>query len=340
MKWVIKLGTLIALGSNLVVSKRYAYPFHFPKVIVFYIGVWIMMVWYLPLLLIKRPHNIAPILTYVGSAFISSFKAGNRSLWSDIHRMDGWVSMAHHAAFALAARELPVKWLMKMNVIIGALFSSWELLYKTVCNNDFLEKKPMDNPLYSSPYLLFVCFPAIELTKEDKRWGYLLMPCVMSLIKHRRISSTAGFIVGMIGFFSLLGVPILPWLLKRKKFVSRLEGWKTGYRGLKEKPLWGWGVDMFYKSFEKYADEDFYNTGAKWFDKAHNKYVSILTEQGVAGAVSFGWLTMNTYRNLEQKWLRRGLIAYLVNSITSIDSNLSHVQYWLFVACSRKSKHK
>lgn len=339
MKWLVKLGALIVLGSNLVVNQKAYFPFIFAKVLVFYIGVWVMIVGYIPLLAFKkyRPRKIAPILAHVGAAAVGAIRGKRRSIHSNMMRNRGLVSLIHYATFAIIARSvLEKEFLIKANSLIAGVFATWDLTHKR--KQDKLDEKvPMDNPLFSGGYLVVSAAFTMSAAKNDRKWQMVLVPQLMALLHYRKTSPTMGFIAGLIGPIVLLVLPFIYPYLKSKKIDRRVYGWIPGLKGFKDKPIFGWGIDNYYLVFQKYADARFYNTNAKWFDDAHNKYVGLLAEQGIVGLGTYAWLVGDTYINLKDKWLRRGLIAYSFNVLSNVDSHLSSLQFWLLVACSNNT---
>ncbi|MBU2101491.1 O-antigen ligase family protein [Patescibacteria group bacterium] len=57
------------------------------------------------------------------------------------------------------------------------------------------------------------------------------------------------------------------------------EGW--------QRTLFGWGPDNFNIAFNKYFDPSFQKYETKWFDRAHNKLVDVMTMHGLLGLMAF-----------------------------------------------------
>jgi O-antigen ligase len=130
-----------------------------------------------------------------------------------------------------------------------------------------------------------------------QRGGLLLCLLVLSVFliatlkKHfdkNRLSRRKWFIVFVImSGLVIYAAPIsLKWLLAkigRSEFfdANRFSIWKTALpHVLNEKPIWGYGYGSWFQEFRTIAPQ----AGAPLFDTAHNLYVQLIFEHGLAGA--------------------------------------------------------
>lgn len=68
--------------------------------------------------------------------------------------------------------------------------------------------------------------------------------------------------------------------LADKTTQSRFLIWNMGYKGVMEKPLFGWGQENFSFVFNKYYDPKMYGQ-EQWFDRAHDQFI----DWAVAGGI-------------------------------------------------------
>ncbi|MFH1046833.1 MAG: O-antigen ligase family protein [Patescibacteria group bacterium] len=72
--------------------------------------------------------------------------------------------------------------------------------------------------------------------------------------------------------------------------------WSYAWRGFLERPVFGWGNEMFGYLYDHYFDyeaQDKIIFNERWQDRAHNQYLDILVSYGIIGMLSFLliWLT-------------------------------------------------
>lgn len=105
--------------------------------------------------------------------------------------------------------------------------------------------------------------------------------------------------------------------------------WLAGWQMYLEKPVFGWGVDMFHWLFPQYRQPDFPNLG----QLAHNDYLQVLIELGPVGLVLFlgfvvyffrenwllYWKTPEKPEKMENVALFAGCVAVFVHSIVNFN---------------------
>jgi len=120
-----------------------------------------------------------------------------------------------------------------------------------------------------------------------------------------------------------------------KGAASRISAWKISWQAIKQKPIWGWGIENFSIAFNKHYDPDLPNIGLKlgsdWWDRAHNILFDIGVACGIPGIIAYlscfyflisGLQKAKKY-NPEKKIVlhstQAALIAYFTVNLTSFD---------------------
>jgi len=99
-----------------------------------------------------------------------------------------------------------------------------------------------------------------------------------------------------------IAVPLLLWSIRQTEFVQsgqalrrltnyslgegtiqdRMRIWKMSLRGVRDRPILGWGQENYYLVFQKYYDPGLY--GAEpWFDRSHNVFLDWAVHAGIPG---------------------------------------------------------
>ncbi|MBI4994413.1 O-antigen ligase family protein [Candidatus Peregrinibacteria bacterium] len=129
--------------------------------------------------------------------------------------------------------------------------------------------------------ILLTCYFAFQFASQKKRLSTFLLSITFILI---------------FGFGTLIGIrdtsfvknsgflqKITTWSLDDSTINNRLIMWNMAWKGILEKPIFGWGRDNFQTVFDKYYDPRFFvfETQEQWNDKAHN----ILLDELIAGGL-------------------------------------------------------
>lgn len=75
-----------------------------------------------------------------------------------------------------------------------------------------------------------------------------------------------------------------------KATAARPFVWELSDRAIKERPVFGWGLDNFDKAYQSYYDNkvmEKVNGAEAWFDKAHNVFVDQAVEGGYVGVLVY-----------------------------------------------------
>lgn len=203
----------------------------------------------------------------------------------------------------------------------------------------------------------------LSVISTESRGGFLNLMLVASLLglqyRKRFHPRYLGLVVGAAGVLAVLFVVATP-----KEFVERQltlveEGTqdksvnrrshyvKVGLEGIQERPLIGWGPDVFKKIWVNSID-------TRWFDMverpAHNTYIEVAVGAGVPGLVLFLFILLRAYlnyRQAEKMLMEHGLEekAHLVGAVRlsivaialyfTIKSGLEHKYFLMSLALSQ-----
>jgi len=105
------------------------------------------------------------------------------------------------------------------------------------------------------------------------------------------IGAVVGSIVITFAIFSLLN----PNGFIHKKYLSQSSGarpivWQLAREAIKEKPIFGWGMDNFDRAFEAHYDNRLLeqkNGAEAWFDRAHNIIIDQKVDTGYVGLITY-----------------------------------------------------
>ena len=121
---------------------------------------------------------------------------------------------------------------------------------------------------------------------------------------------------------------------------SRTILWGIAWKGVKDRPLLGWGQENFNLVFNTYYDPRMYEQET-WFDRVHNIFFDWLVAAGFLGLLAylsiFLSLLWTLYKtqvfSVVQKWLLFGLfVAYGFHNLTVFDNIVSYLLFFSVVA--------
>ncbi|TSC52038.1 MAG: Uncharacterized protein LiPW41_586 [Parcubacteria group bacterium LiPW_41] len=184
--------------------------------------------------------------------------------------------------------------------------------------------------LFAAAFALICAFRAV--TKEEKRWFFVIAGlAVFSSWASQTRGAFLGlaaalfvsllfvaynnqkykkYILGVLGFLVVVsallmtqrnnptfqkipGFRVFTISLQEQTAQTRLWTWNAALKGVKDRPVFGWGPENFSVVFDKYFDHRHYNLktgGETWFDRAHSLYIDSLVQTGIVGFL--GLLTM------------------------------------------------
>ncbi|NQV93125.1 O-antigen ligase family protein [Candidatus Kaiserbacteria bacterium] len=123
---------------------------------------------------------------------------------------------------------------------------------------------------------------------------------------------------------------------------ARFLVWDTALKGIKERPLLGWGQENFNFVFNKYYDPKLY-AQEQWFDRVHNIVFDWLIAGGILGFLAYvfmflatlwyTWHKRNTYFSSVEKSVITGLLAaYTFHNMFVFDNLMSYILFFTIMA--------
>jgi len=122
--------------------------------------------------------------------------------------------------------------------------------------------------------------------------------------------------------------------LEDKTTLHRIANWEMALKGVKERPILGWGQEAYQPVFSKYYDIEKLYDAEQWFDRTHNTFLDWLVFGGIIGFVSYLLLFIiillvlwkKTSITPLQKSILTGLFAgYLFQNMVAFDSLVSGI---------------
>ena len=98
---------------------------------------------------------------------------------------------------------------------------------------------------------------------------------------------------------------------------SRLTTWQGSFKGLMDRPIFGWGVENYKNAFNKYFPvEIFRDRGSQlWFDRAHNIVLDVAVTSGFVGLLAYSLIYLMAFWQLAKTYRRTNDFSYLVLAI-------------------------
>lgn len=127
---------------------------------------------------------------------------------------------------------------------------------------------------------------------------------------------------------------------------TRLIAWGVAIDGWKERPIFGWGPNNYFLTFNKYYHPESlrHGWGETWFDNAHNILLNTLTVQGIMGLLTYLAMFVVSIIIL-CRWYREKkidahifsigiafLIAHLVQNVFVFENPTSYLYFFFFLA--------
>jgi O-antigen ligase len=127
---------------------------------------------------------------------------------------------------------------------------------------------------------------------------------------------------------------------------ARLLNWQRSFEWWKQRPILGYGQDMFYQVFDKNYTTDDFALSVERFDRAHNKFFDVLVMNGIVGLLAYLFLLgvaayliikkIKKSENITVKfaWLSiLGLfVSYLVHNFFVFDTPANSIFFYFFLA--------
>lgn len=189
--------------------------------------------------------------------------------------------------------------------------------------------------------------------------GLVVMSVILAFkgdgrVKKIGVGVIALLILILIGFFSIKNTefaqksPILSRFatlsFSEFKTQGRYYVWPMAFKGIAERPVFGWGVESFNYVFNKYYDPRMFNQ-EPWFDRAHNMYLDWLIAGGVLGGGLYIALCLSAlwkafkdrdddpeFKGESSAIVTALLVAYLFQGLFLFDNIVSYIYFTAFLA--------
>jgi len=179
--------------------------------------------------------------------------------------------------------------------------------------------------------------------------GLIFFFTTFGYLKNRRkayiyVGTFAVSLVVIVAFKMTVTKSVSPGVINRPTAQWRLGIWEDSFKMIKEKPLFGHGINTYMQLFQDYRRK---KDGVHPYDPtyAHNCYVQLMTETGIVGLLSFLWILIQLFRwswqRIQNSWtsdrttsiasvgLLSGIFAYLIHSF--FDNNLYSLQLSVYI---------
>ncbi len=194
--------------------------------------------------------------------------------------------------------------------------------------------------------------------------GGMVLLSILLLIVHGRSKTKKQLGIVLLVLLSIvfLTTTILAFLPEssvHQKFIdlssgSRFALWDSAWQGIKEKPLFGWGLENFGVVALTHYNPCFGSQACgfeMWFDHAHNKLLDVWIESGILGLLLYLGIWISSIREL---WLARQkknitgttfaifsalLAAYFVQNLTVLDT-ITSLLLWIMVLAFSNSQEE
>ncbi len=120
---------------------------------------------------------------------------------------------------------------------------------------------------------------------------------------------------------------------------SRVLSWDAAVQGIRERWFIGWGNEEFERVFNTYGSPKMGRYTDGWFDRAHNKYLDLLVNQGLLGFTLYVVIIAAMVASLRNTPAAMSLfVAYLVHNFFIFDTIVSYPIFFLLAIFSA-SRH-
>jgi len=199
------------------------------------------------------------------------------------------------------------------------------------------------------PQILYLCIAFLETyiivhSKSSRGADLALLFGVVFIVsayaflsKNKKIKIVI-FVLYILGIMSLAGlfmfrdnpavkkIPLVGGLaeisFQKETGRTRAIAWEIGIKAIKERPIFGWGLENFYYAFNKYYNPEslrhsYYET---WFDRSHSIVFDTLATGGAVGFISYFGLFASGLCALFLKWKKGLADKHILVFLTAIFS--------------------
>lgn len=173
-----------------------------------------------------------------------------------------------------------------------------------------------------------------ENKKAKKISGYILGGLAVVVIGFWMVRGTS-FVAKSEVLSRFSNLSLSEWKSEGRSFI-----WPMALKGIKDKPLLGWGQDNFNYVFSKYYSPEMYGL-EPWFDRAHNVFLDWGIAAGILGLLAYlsfyifalwGIWKKGAF-DFTEKTLLTGLVAaYFFNNLFIFDNLISYTLFFALLA--------
>ncbi len=203
--------------------------------------------------------------------------------------------------------------------------------------------------------------PRGDAVKVTFLFGFAILALLYLAFCHRRrlvrLAAQAVFGLGLlaapvIGILTFVeGSIVRNLVLRQSGLPGRIANWESALEALKERPLFGWGLENFEIALYKFYDPrvmlpfEYGYRAEPWHDRAHNVVIDYLIATGIIGTIFFFaifacavFVLWQTYMKQEEKdfWLpgilTTLLAAHIIQNLTVFDMLSSYMLIFLVLA--------
>lgn len=283
------------------------------------------------------------------------------------------------AAVAFKAKEDYLSLLRAFVVIAApvSIYAIYERFILKAIRPSSLFGNPIHLGAFSLFVIYFSAYLFLTTTKKSLKTLYAVSAFLAFLAIY--VSESRGPFLGLAGSLVLLAPFVLVWTLKKirnKKVIilsvaavilvlvsgvyflsssrlmsrfknisadssvsHRFKVWSIALKGIKEKPILGWGQENFDLSFNKYFDPSLLSDvgSESWFDRAHNNILDTWVTIGTLGALAYLailaaalWAIFNLYKRGDTKEAMvffAALTAYFISNLTFFDILITFIPF-------------
>ncbi len=212
LRIIIQTCIFLLPATALIVASWLFFPYVTGKNFAFRALVEVLLAAYIPLALARpkyRPKRSVLLITigvFVGIVGVANIFGENpyNSFWSNFERMDGFITLAHMAIFALIAGSVftKEKWVTFWRITVGtsAIISATAILQYFTTDKSRLDAI-LGNPIYLAVYMLFHIFIMLFLlarneTRTLERRMYVALIAIELLLLF--LTATRGAALGLV----------------------------------------------------------------------------------------------------------------------------------------------
>ena len=154
----------------------------------------------------------------------------------------------------------------------------------------------------------------------------------------------------LVGFMTTRSMPfwqnipgvdkVASFSLDQATIQTRLIAAGVSWEAIKERPLFGWGLENYNIAYNKYFDPEYSLYENRWFDRSHNRVLDVAVMQGLLGLLIYLAIFIVTIYKLGKLDNRLGklliilLVAYFVQSLFWFDHLVAYLMLFAFLAFS------